>query len=154
MEESAHVSGRARSKGLKYVAPFPTFWYIGLPSAEWGAVMAVLRAAAQQSTDTSPASFGCTLANGRALWVAERWQDLPPHARPLGSKDSSEAELGRRWNTWCREGGLGKLCRAYALTAACLRPGRCPFAHLELAPKDRRRFREALPADLAALLDG
>lgn len=127
-----------RNKKLKYVAPFPLVWLVGVPDRRARcSVLAAWRDCAAprggggggsgEAPVTEVSSRGWS--DPSALALVENWEDLPNASRPRGAKDAPDALFKAAFNAFCREHALGKPCAEFAFTRRCECTTDSPFAH-------------------------
>ena len=134
------------NKSLKYVAPFPLLWIIGVPDAklrarilaEWRDVVRDDEAADKKSCEeardeeepSSSSSSSISWACPSIISLEEDWRLLPPSSRPRGSKDAPSALFKSAFNDHCRTTALGQVCASFAFTSECgCDKNKTPFVH-------------------------
>jgi hypothetical protein len=122
------------NKALKYVAPFPLLWFIGLPDPLFRSQ--VLSSWHMSSSASSPSASSSTSASSSPAWpspsdvaLVSDWQDLPAASRPRGAKDAPDALFKAAFNDFCRLQMLGKVCAQFAFTRQCSCSSTSPFVH-------------------------
>jgi len=115
------------NKALKYVAPFPLLWFIGLPDPLLRSQVLSAWQAASSSSPTPPSSLSWPSPSDVAL-VSDCSQ-LPPSSRPRGAKDAPDAVFKAAFNDFCRLQQLGKVCAEFAFTRHCNCGATSPFVH-------------------------
>jgi hypothetical protein len=109
---------RKSNHRLKYVAPFYTFWYVGLQQYK-SKVVSWWRKREGKKEDGTAATTGGGGESGGSCVLCESLTELPSNARCSTNKDSALAKFRKAFNDCCRSRGLGKLCTEYALTGRC-----------------------------------
>jgi hypothetical protein len=116
------------NKALKYVAPFPLLWFIGLPDPLLRSQ--VLSAWSASSSETpAPASTPAWPSPSDDVALVADWKDLPAASRPRGAKDAPDAVFKASFNDFCKVQSLGKVCAQFAFTRQCSCSSNSPFVH-------------------------
>jgi hypothetical protein len=116
------------NKALKYVAPFPLLWFVGLPDPQLRAqILSSWHTSSSVSAPPSVSSPAWPSPSDVAL--VSDWQDLPAASRPRGAKDSPDAMFKASFNDFCRLKVLGKVCAQFAFTRQCSCSSTSPFVH-------------------------
>ena len=113
-----------KNKARKYVAPFPLVWIIGVPDkrdrvrilSEWQSSSSFFSTSSSPSS-TPPPYF--TSSHISTLSLVQHWSDLPPSSSPRVSKTDPLSVLKKKFNDFCKERGVGKLCAQFAITGNC-----------------------------------
>jgi hypothetical protein len=129
---------RKSNQRLKYVAPFYTFWYIGLQAHK----DRVLRWWCKREEKEAKERKGVAVEEAvearegggekRGCVLCKSLGELPPFARSSTNKESALAKFRKAFNDCCRSQGLGKLCTEYAITGRCgcaNAKTKSPFSH-------------------------
>lgn len=95
-------------KQRKHVAPFFSFWYLGLPASEFKP-SSIARFSQEHSTTDSE---GCRLYE----------LDQIPHNLRGTHKQDPLSLFRKRFNQFCQENKFGKLCAQFSFTGRC----KCP----------------------------
>jgi hypothetical protein len=119
------------NKSLKYVAPFPLLWFIGIPDPflRSQVLCSWLASSARSPCAASPAWPASTEVS-----LVSDWRELPAASRPRGSKDAPDALFKAAFNQYCRQHQLGKVCAEFAFTRKCCCSTTSPFIHEPLLP--------------------
>jgi hypothetical protein len=116
------------NKALKYVAPFPLLWFIGLPEPSLRShVLSSWQASS--SAPLSSATASTTWPSPSDIALVSDWKDLPAVSRPRGAKDAPDALFKAAFNDFCRLQQLGKVCAQFAFTSQCNCSSASPFIH-------------------------
>jgi hypothetical protein len=123
------------NKALKYVAPFPLLWLIGLPDpvlrsqivSSWLASSSGNIAGVNiEQQHPFPAS---SWPSSSDVALVSDWKDLPAASRPRGAKDAPDAVFKASFNDFCKFHFLGKVCCEFAFTRHCSCSSASPFQH-------------------------